>query len=46
MTRVDVHSGHGGANFDDGGAPVTMMDKMRNQLVIEHLRNKVELEVH
>ena len=46
VTRVDVHSGHGGASDNDGGAQVTMMDKMSNQPVIEHLRNKAELEVH
>ena len=46
VTRVDVDSGHGGANFGDGGAQATMMDKMSNQLVIEHLGNKAELEVH
>ena len=46
VTRVDVHSGHGGANFSDDGAQATMMDKMSNQPVIEHLRNKAELEVH
>ena len=46
VTRVDVHSGHGGANFGDGGAPAIVMDKMSNQPVIEHLGNKVELEVH
>ena len=46
VTRVDVHSGHGGANFGDGGAQATVMDKMSNQLVIEHLGNKAELEVH
>ena len=46
MTWVDVHSGHDGANFGDGGAQATVMDKMSNQLVIEHLGNKAELEVH
>ena len=46
MTWVDVHSYHGGANLDDGGAQATVMYKMSNQLVIEHHRNKVELEVH
>jgi hypothetical protein len=46
VTRVDVHSGHIGANFSDGGAQATVMDKMGNQPVIEHLGNKVELEVH
>ena len=45
-TRFDVHSGHGGASFGDGGAPATVMDKMSNQPVIEHHGNKVELEVH
>jgi len=37
--RVDVHSGHGGENNDDGGAQATVMDKMSNQLVIEHHGN-------
>ena len=46
VTRVDIHSGHGGANFGDDGAQATVMDKMSNQPVIEHLWNMVELEVH
>jgi len=46
VTRVDVHSGHGRASFGDGGAPMTVMDKMSNQPVIEHHGNKAELEVH
>ena len=46
VTRVNAHSGHGGASFGDGGAPVTVMDKMSNQPVIEHHGNKEELEVH
>ena len=37
VTRVDDHSVHGGANFGDGGAQATVMDKMSNQPVIEHL---------
>jgi len=45
-TLVDVHSDPGGANNDDGGEPVTVMDKMSNQPVTERHRNKVELEVH
>ena len=45
VTRVDVHSGHGGASFGDGDAPATVMDKMSNQPVIEHQGNKAELEV-
>ena len=36
MTRVDVDSGHGGAIFDDGDAPVAVVVKMRNQWVIEY----------
>ena len=46
MTRVDVHSGHDGANFGDDGVLATVMYKMSNQPVIEHHGNKVELEVH
>ena len=46
VTRVDDHSGHGGANFDDGGAEATVMYKMSNQPVIEHHGNKAELELH
>ena len=46
VTRVDVDSGHDGENFGDGGAQATVMDKMSTQPVIEHLWNKVELEVH
>jgi len=46
VTRVDDHSGHGGANFGDGGAQATVMYKMSNQPVIEHHGNKAELEVH
>ena len=46
MTRVDVHSGYSRANFGDGSAQGTVMDKMSNQPVIEHHRNKAELEVH
>ena len=45
VTRVDVHSGHGGASFGDGDAPATVMDKMSNQPVIEHHENKAELEL-
>ena len=46
VTWVDVDSGHGRMNFGDSGALATVMDKMSNQPVIEHLRNKAELEVH
>ena len=46
VTRVDVHSGQGGASFNDGGAQATVMYKMSNQPVIEHHGNKAELEVH
>ena len=45
-TRFGVHSCHDGASFGDDGAPATVMDKMSNQPVIEHLGNKAELEVH
>ena len=29
--RGGVHSGHGGENNDDGGEPVTVMDKLTKQ---------------
>ena len=28
---VNVHGDHGGANNDDGGEPVTVMDKLTKQ---------------
>ena len=31
VTRVNVDSGHGGADFVDSGVPVTAVDKMINQ---------------
>ena len=43
VTQVDVNSSHGGANFGDGGARVTVLDKMSKQPVIEHHGNKAEL---
>ena len=46
VKRGGVHSGHSGENNDDGGAQATVMDKMSNQLVIEHHGNKAKLEVH
>ena len=46
MTRVDVHSGHGEANFDDGDALVAAVDKTVNQPNTKHHGNKAELEVH
>ena len=33
---VDIHSGHGGANNDDGDAPVAAVDKRVNQPSINH----------
>ena len=30
VTRVNIHSGHGGANFGDGGAQATAVDKTVN----------------
>ena len=44
--RVDVHSDHSGAIFDDGDAPVAAVDKTVNQPVTKHHGNKAELEVH
>ena len=43
---VDGHNDHGGASDGDGDFPVTVVDKRSNQLVIEHHKNKVKLEVH
>ena len=43
VKRGGVHSGHGGENNDDGGAQVTVMDKMSKQPVIEHHGIKAEL---
>ena len=43
---VDGHSDHGGASDGDSDFPVTAVDKRSNQLVIEHHKNKVKLEVH
>ena len=42
---VDGHNGHGGASNGDGGAPVAVVDKRSNQLVIEHHGNKAKLEL-
>ena len=42
---VDGHSGHGGASNGNGGAPVAVVDKRSNQLVIEHHGNKAKLEL-
>ena len=36
VTRVDVDSGHGGAIFDDGDAPVAVVVKMRIQRFTKH----------
>ena len=43
VTWVYVDSGHNGANFGDGGAQATVMDKMSNQPVIEH--HSIEMEL-
>ena len=45
MARVDVHSGDDGASFGDGGAPVTVMDKMTKQHGIKHHGIKAKLEL-
>ena len=45
MTRVDAHSGHGGASYDDGGASATVMDKMTKQQGIKHHDIKAKLEL-
>ena len=44
--RVDGHSDHGRAIFDDGDAPVAVVDKTVNQPGTKHHGNKAELEVH
>ena len=36
VTRVDVDSGHGGADFIDDGVPVTTVGKMTKQEWIKH----------
>ena len=45
VTRVDAHSGHGGASYDDGGAPGTVMDQMTKQQGIKHHGIKAKLEL-
>ena len=45
VTRVDAHSGHGGASYDDGSAPRTVMDKMTKQQGIKHHGIKAKLEL-
>ena len=42
--RVDVHSGHGGANNDDGDAPVATVDKRVNQPSTKHHGNMAKLK--
>ena len=44
VTRVDVHSDHGGANFGDGEAPVAAVVKTSNQQDIKHHGSKAKLE--
>ena len=46
VTRFDGDSDHGGADFIDGGVPVTAVVKMSKQQVIEHHRNKMELTAY
>jgi len=43
VTRVDIDSGHGIADFIDGGVPATAVGKTSKQQVIEHHKNKTEL---
>ena len=43
--RVDSHSDHGGASYDDDGAPATVMDKMAKQQGIKHHGIKAKLEL-
>jgi len=45
VTWVDDHSGHGGANFGDGGVQATVMDKMTKQHGIKHHGIKAKLEL-
>ena len=45
VTRVDIDSGHGKANFGDGGAQVTVLDKMTKQQGIKHHGIKAKLEL-
>ena len=42
-TLVDVHSDPGGANNNDGGEPMTVMDKMTKQQGIKHHGIKAKL---
>ena len=44
-TLVDVHSDPGGTDNDDGGEPVTVMDKMTKQQGIKHHGIKAKLEI-
>ena len=46
MTRFDGDSDHGGADFADGGVPVTTVGKTSKQQVIEHHGNKAELTAY
>ena len=43
MTWIVVHSGHGGADFVDGGAQATVLDKMTKQQGIKHHGIETEL---
>ena len=44
--RVNGHSDHSGAIFDDGDALVAAVNKTVNQSGKKHHKNKEELEVH
>ena len=42
VTRVNVDSGHGGADFVNGGVPATVVGKTSKQQWIKHHDNETE----